>query len=89
MEYLAFGVPLVAFDLQETRATGKQAAAYVTPRDPLALARTISQLLDDPDRRAEMATIGRRRVEEYLCWNHQSEAYLRVYARLLESAGPA
>jgi glycosyltransferase involved in cell wall biosynthesis len=87
MEYLAFGVPFVAFDLQETRATAEQAAAYVSPGDPLALARTISQLLNDPDRRAHLASIGRRRVETHLCWDHQSEAYLRVYAGLLESAG--
>lgn len=86
MEYLAFGVPLVAFDLEETRATAGDAAVYVPPGDPLELARAIDELLDDPARRAEMANRGRRRVEEDLAWDRQSEAYLRVYAHLL---GPA
>jgi glycosyltransferase involved in cell wall biosynthesis len=53
------------------------------------LAQTIGQLLDDADRRAEMAAIGRKRVEEYLSWDRQREAYLRVYARLLETPRPA
>lgn len=86
MEYMAFGVPFVAFDLQETRAMAEGAALYLPPGDPLALARAIAELLDDPTRRAEMSRIGRRRVEEQLAWDCQSMTYLSVYERLL---GPA
>jgi glycosyltransferase involved in cell wall biosynthesis len=86
MEYMAFGVPFVAFDLDETRAMADGAALYLPPGDALALARAIAELLDDPARRAEMSRIGRRRVEEHLAWDRQSETYLRVYERLL---GPA
>jgi glycosyltransferase involved in cell wall biosynthesis len=86
MEYLALGAPLVAFDLEETRAMAGDAAAYASPGDPLALACAVDQLLDDPERRAKMAAIGRRKVEESLAWDRQSEAYLQVYAHLL---GPA
>jgi glycosyltransferase involved in cell wall biosynthesis len=86
MEYMAFGVPFVAFDLEETRAMAEGAALYLPPGDPLALARATAELLDDPARRAEMSRIGRRRVEEHLAWDRQSETYLRVYERLL---GPA
>jgi glycosyltransferase involved in cell wall biosynthesis len=89
MEYLAFGAPMVAFDLEETRATAGDAAVYVPPGDPLELARAIDQLLDDSARRAEMADRGRRHVEEDLAWDRQSEAYLRVYAHLLGPASPA
>ena len=62
------------------------AALYLPPGDTLTLARAIAELLDDPARRAEMSRIGRRRVEEHLAWDRQSETYLRVYERLL---GPA
>src|SRR6266542_3434264 len=86
MEYMAFGVPFVAFDLEETRAMADGAALYLPPGDTLTLARAIAELLDDPARRAEMSRIGRRRVEEHLAWDRQSETYLRVYERLL---GPA
>lgn len=83
MEYMAFGVPFVAFDLEETRAMAEGAALYLPPGDPLALGRAMAELLNDPARRAEMSRIGRRRVEEHLAWDRQSETYLRVYERLL------
>jgi glycosyltransferase involved in cell wall biosynthesis len=83
MEYMAFGVPFVAFGLEETVAMAKDAAVYVPRGNPTALAGAINDLLDDPARRAAMARAGRRRVEEDLAWDHQSETYLRVFARLL------
>jgi glycosyltransferase involved in cell wall biosynthesis len=83
MEYMAFGLPLVAFDLKETRAMAGDAAVYVDPGDAMGLAQSIGQLLDDPVRRREMAMIGRRRVEESLAWDRQKDAYLQVYERLL------
>jgi glycosyltransferase involved in cell wall biosynthesis len=89
MEYMAFGVPFVAFDLEETVAMAKDAAVYVPGDDPVALAGAVDDLLDDPARRAAMSRAGRRRVEEDLAWEHQSETYLRVFARLLGPARPA
>lgn len=83
MEYMAFGVPFVAFDLEETVAMADGAAVYLPQGDPLALARAVDELLDDPARRAEMSRIGRKRVEQHLAWDRQSEGYLGVYARLL------
>ena len=38
-------------------------ALVVDPGDPKALAAAIDELVDDPDRRAEMGTVGRRYVE--------------------------
>jgi glycosyltransferase involved in cell wall biosynthesis len=86
MEYMAFGVPFVAFDLEETVVMAEDAALYVPGGDPLALARAVDELLCDDERRAEMSRVGRRRVEEQLAWDRQREAYLEVYARLLFSA---
>lgn len=83
MEYMAFGVPFVAFDLEETVTMAERAAVYVPSGNPLALARATDELLDDASRRAEMSRIGRSRVEEHLAWDRQSESYLEVYARLL------
>lgn|SRR5829696_3085042 len=83
LEYMAFGVPIVAFDLEEIRAPADGAAVYVPPGDVPAFAQAISQLLDDPTRRAEMGRLGRRQVEEIHAWDRQEEAYLRVYEDLL------
>ena len=33
MEYMAFELPVVAFDLRETRVSAADAAVYVTPND--------------------------------------------------------
>ncbi len=83
MEYMAFQLPVVAFDLHETRISAAAAAVYVTPNDVGAYARAIVDLIDDEPRRAQLATAGRVRVEQELAWSHQRQAYLDVYERLL------
>ena len=83
MEYMAYELPVVAFDLLETRVSAGDAAVYVEGNDVSAYARAIAELLDDPDRRVEMGRVGRSRVENQLAWRHQSTAYLGVYHDLL------
>src|SRR6266571_5076460 len=87
MEYMAFGLPFVAFDLKETRALAGEAAAYASPGDVTGFAELIHKLIDDPTLRAEMGRIGRRQFEQQLAWDRQKVAYLRVYRRLLTERG--
>lgn len=82
MEYMAFGVPVVAFDVHETRLSAGSAAVYASGNDPGVLATLIATLLDDPERRADMGRIGRQRVERELAWDHQKAAYVGVFNRL-------
>ena len=79
MEYMAFGVPFVAFDLEATYEMAERAAVYVPAGDTSALAAALDGLLGDPVRRQEMGRWGRHRVESELAWDRQSEAYLSVY----------
>ena len=58
MEYMAFELPVVAFDLKETRVSADDAAVYVEPNDVAAYARAIGELLDDPERRRRMGRTG-------------------------------
>ena len=58
MEYMAFELPVVAFDLKETRVSADDAAIYVEPNDVAAYARAIAELLDDPERRRRMGERG-------------------------------
>jgi glycosyltransferase involved in cell wall biosynthesis len=83
MEYMAFALPFVAFDLKETRALAGGAAAYAPPGDVSGFAALINRLLDNPALRREMGRIGRQRVEDSIAWNHQETAYVQVYQRLL------
>ena len=62
MEYMAFELPVVAFDLKETRVSTGDAAVYVTPNDVREYAQAIADLMDDPDRRALLGKLGRARV---------------------------
>jgi len=82
MEYMAFELPVVAFDLRETRVSAGDAAVYVTPNDVHEYAAAIVALMDDESARARMAKLGRIRVEQELAWSHQREAYLGVYRGL-------
>jgi glycosyltransferase involved in cell wall biosynthesis len=82
MEYMSFGLPVVAFDLHETRVSAGSAAVYVTPNDVREYAKTIVDLADDHATREQLAKDGRARVEDELAWEHQRRAYLGVYARL-------
>jgi len=84
MEYMAFGLPVVAFDLRETKVSAGGAAVYVPPNDVELFAEAIVELLDDEERRAIMGAIGRERVEGVLAWRHSAAAYLGVYRDLLD-----
>lgn len=89
MEYMAFEVPVVAFDVVETRRSAGEAAAYAPPNDVGSFATLICELLEDPQRRAAMGSVGRTRVAEGLAWEHQRGAYVALYDRLLERSGRA
>jgi len=83
MEYMAFGLPFVSFDLTETRALAGEAAVYAPPGDVAGFARLIDELLSDPVRRAELGLAGRQLVTERVAWDRQEDTYLGVYQRLL------
>jgi glycosyltransferase involved in cell wall biosynthesis len=82
MEYMAFELPVVAFDLKETRFSAGDAAVYATPNEVGEFAAAIAGLLDDPERRATMGRWGRRRVEETLAWPLQVPTYVGVFDQL-------
>ena len=82
MEYMAFELPVVAFDLQETRVSASDAAVYATPNDTEELARLLVDLVDDEPRRRSMGRAGRARIEQELAWEHQAPRYVGVYEKL-------
>ena len=55
MEYMAFALPVVAFDLRETRISAGDAAVYATPNDVGELAQLLVDLIDDEPRRLRWA----------------------------------
>jgi len=83
-EYLAFGKPVVAFDLPEHRVTAQSAALYARPNDELDFARKIAELMDAPEKRQQMGKFGRDRVETTLAWNCQEPNILLAYEKVLQ-----
>jgi glycosyltransferase involved in cell wall biosynthesis len=87
MEYMAYELPVVAFDLRETRVSAGEAAVYATPNDVREYATAIVRLMDDEPARHRLGKLGRLRVETELAWSHQERTYLGVYRSLLGERG--
>jgi glycosyltransferase involved in cell wall biosynthesis len=79
---MSFELPVVAFDLLETRISAQEAAAYAEPNLVEHYADTILDLLENETRRRDMGAAGRRRIEDTLSWRHQVPQYVGVYDRL-------
>jgi glycosyltransferase involved in cell wall biosynthesis len=79
MEYLAYGLPVVAYRLTETVVSAGTCAVYVQPGDEAAFADALVELLDDPDQRSELGAAGRLRAERDLDWRPQAKAYVSVF----------
>ena len=83
MEYMGHAVPLVVFDVHETRLLAGDAAQYVKVGDAEEMARQIARLLDAPDERRRMGEIGRDRIERQFAWDRQEERYLEIFRQFL------
>jgi glycosyltransferase involved in cell wall biosynthesis len=83
LEYMACGLPVVAYDLRETRVSAGDAARYATDDSIEAFAKAIVSLLDDPEAREQMGRMGRQAIEDRLGWPAQVPIYVGVYDRLL------
>jgi glycosyltransferase involved in cell wall biosynthesis len=79
LEYMSFGLPIVSFDLKETRVSAGEAALYVPGGDIPGFASALASLLDDRAERHKRGSIGRKRIETELAWRHQEPAYVSVF----------
>ena len=81
MEYMALEIPVVSYDLTESRVSGGDAVLYAEPNDPHSLAARILELVDDPERRAALGRAGRERVENELAWPFSVPNLIAAYER--------
>jgi glycosyltransferase involved in cell wall biosynthesis len=84
IEYMAFGLPVVAFDLKEHRRSAESAAVYV-PNDDAALGRAIRELVLDGERRETMSRFARQRFREFLAWENSEQRLIAAYQRLFDT----
>lgn len=78
MEYMAFGVPVVAFDLKETKVSAGSSAVFVPVANAGEYADAIVRLLDDDVARKTMSEAGIARARTELDWKYQREGYVKA-----------
>ncbi len=75
LEAMGFGRPLVVHDTPENRETAGNAALYVDARRPETLARGVSTLLADGNRRRVSGEAARARAGALYRWDAVTDAY--------------
>jgi glycosyltransferase involved in cell wall biosynthesis len=78
---MATTTPLVASDIPVHREVAEDAAVFVPPRDPEALARGIESVWTDEPLRARLQARGLERVREF-SWASSAKKTLELYRRL-------
>lgn len=84
-EYMAFGLPVVLFDLKEGRRSAGSAALYARPNDPIDFADQIISLLNCRELREKLGACGRKRIEESLNWETEKTVLLEAYSAALQA----
>jgi glycogen synthase len=89
LEAALAGAALVLSDIPSLREVWGDAAVYVPPRDPPALADALNSLIRQPQRRAACADAARHRAARYTA-QRMARSYSGVYAGLARgsAAGP-
>jgi len=87
IEYMAFGRPIVAFDLLEHRRSAGDAALYVEANDDKQLGVAIRDLLIDDGRRQIMGECGQKRFYDYLAWEESERVLIGMYENLFNIDG--
>ena len=85
LEYMAFHLPVVLFDLKEGRNIAGPGALYALPNDPIDFANQITKLLNCKELRQQLGECGRRRIEEKLNWEVERKSLLQAYDAALQS----
>jgi glycosyltransferase involved in cell wall biosynthesis len=86
LEYMAYSLPVVLYDLKEGRRTAGEGALYARPADPVDFAEQIDTLLNSQSLREKLGATGRQRTEQQLNWKVQSEKLVHAYATLFPPA---
>jgi len=84
LNYMAMGLPTVAFDTEVSHEYLAEDGVYARRGDSDDLARCLAALADDPARRASLGAVLRRRAEQHFSWEAAGRRILDVYGQALK-----
>lgn len=84
LNYMAMGLPVVAFDTAVSREYLGEQGVYVPLGDTLALSEALEALLDDPRRGMALGQQLRERATHYYPWPEAGEKILQVYREICQ-----
>ena len=82
LNYMAMGLPVVAFDTPVSREYLQDLGAYADPGNADDLAARIVELLADDGRRTALGQGLRQRAADAFSWDHAGQRILQVYERV-------
>jgi D-inositol-3-phosphate glycosyltransferase len=90
LEAMACGVPVVGSavgGLLDSVADGRT-GVLIPPHQPIAIARAVRSLLDDPSQRAKFGRAGRVRALTHYTWDRIALATAEIYAQVIGTKRP-
>jgi len=84
-EAMACGVPVISTTGGALPEVVGDAGILVPPADSLALRAAIEDLLDNPEKRADLGRAGLRRVMSSLTWEHAARGTAEVYREVIDA----
>jgi glycosyltransferase involved in cell wall biosynthesis len=86
--YLACGLPVVAFENPVNREILGDLGVYAPLGDGAGFAEALGRLSDDEARRIDLGRKGRQRAETDLSWDRAAERLIEIYRGLLDTSRP-
>ena len=77
LEYMAYGIPVVLYDLPQGHKSAEGAALYARGNNPIDFAEKVEQLLDSEATRDRLGAVGRTRIVEGLNWGIERQMLLK------------
>lgn len=85
LNYMAMGLPTVAFDTPVSREYLGEWGVYAERYNPLSLAQAICSLLNDKERRSLLGSRLRERAVEHFSWQSAGQHIVQIYETCLQS----
>lgn len=85
LEAMASGAPVITSNTSALKEIAEGYAHLVDPLDVAAMAEAIAHCVAEPEHRASLARLGRKRAEQFT-WRETATRTLEIYRRALEEA---